>query len=570
MRFEDIQYQRLDMKALKKKAVALEKAYRNAKTYEEAKEIDRKIEQFTADELYTTTSYAHIMNTIDTSDKFFEDEVKYYNKKMSMFLGVNRKLAKDLKNSKFREDYIKDGKALKLRINDVALRQQSMKTVPLMIKESNLKMQYSKTVAQAKTEFDGKELNFYGLLKEMQSPDRDTRRRALEAWAKLYESIAPTLDGIYDQLIQLRVKQARKLKYGDYVELVYEARNIFDYDRNNVKDFKDLVVKYVVPLCVKLREEQAARLGVDKLKYYDEELFYKEGAMVPQGTTEELIEKANQMYHAMSRESGEFFQFMKDNNYFDLETKPNKRGGGYCSFLPKYKAPFIFSNFNGTSADVDVLTHEAGHAFAAYTSFRQPDPYEQDNMTMDIAEIHSMSMEHFAYPYMDKFFGDKAPEYRLSHLEEAVMTIPYLCAVDEFQHQVFANPQCTAKDRRAIWHAIEQRFLPWRDYGDIEFLNEGGFWMQKQHVFLFPFYYVDYALSQICAFQFYKKEIADHETAWADYYKLCQIAGKQGYFDTLKAVNLSSPFEESTIRDVVEFVSGRIEVLKQDVANKPA
>ena len=566
MRFDEIKYEKVNLKDLKKKFVELEKRYHNAKTYEEAKEVDDEIEKVAADELYTTLSYLHIMNTIDTSNKFYEDEVKYYNKKMPMFLGLMRKLNKDYVNSPFKEDYIKNGYSLKLRLAEVSLRQETLKVAFLGIKESLLKMQYSKAVAQAKTTFRGKELNFYGLLKEMQDPDREIRKEALTAWANLYEKIAPELDKIYDKLIKLRCTEAKRLKYKDYVEKTYEARSIFDYDRNDVTAFKDLVVKYIVPECVKLREEQRERLGVDHLYFYDEGMFYKEGALVPKGTTSELIEKANEMYNAMSKETGEFFTFMKENNYFDLETKPNKRGGGYCTQLPKYKAPFIFSNFNGTSADVDVLTHEAGHAFAAYTALHsEKDIYAQNNMTMDIAEMHSMSMEHFAYPYMEKFFESDAPKYRYMHLEEALMTIPYLCAVDEFQHQVFKNPKCTALERRQMWKKIEERFMPWRDYGDNAFLKNGGFWMQKQHVFLFPFYYIDYALAQIGAFQFYKKEVDNHEAAWNDYYKLCQIAGKQGYFDTLNKVNIESPFKEETIKDIVEFVKGQIEKLRSEL-----
>ncbi len=566
MKFWEINYERLDLKKIKNELVSLEKQYKKAKSYEEAEEIRNRIEKFTAEELYTPISYANIRNSIDVSDKFFDEEVKFYNKNMFKFLSVSKKINKDLINSPFKAEYIENGYGLKLKIAEVSLRQQSFKTVLLDIKESMLMMDYSKVTAQAKTDFDGKQLNFYGLLKEMQDPDREHRKNALKAWSDLYESISGKLDDIYDKLVKIRCRQAKKLKYDNFVKMVYDRRSIFDYTPEDVKTFKELVAEHIVPVCAKLREEQAKRLGVDKLYYYDESLFYKEGALVPEGTAEELIEKANEMYNAMSKETGEFFTFMKENGYFDLETKPNKRGGGYCTELPKYKAPFIFSNFNGTSADADVLTHEAGHAFAGYTALHgEKDIYAQDDMTMDIAEIHSMSMEHFAYPYMEKFFGDKADKYRFAHLTEAFISIPYLCAVDEFQHRVFANPKCSAEERRKIWKDIEEKFLPWRDYGDLPFLENGGFWMQKQHVFLYPFYYIDYALSQICAFQFYKKETENHENAWKDYYKLCTIAGKQGYFDTLKAVNLESPFKEETVKTVVSFVTAQLDELRKKI-----
>ncbi len=566
MKFEDIKYERIDLKALKKKGLELEKKLRNAKTYEEAKQTYEEIEKLMNEDFSSPLSYIHIKNTIDTSDKFYENEVKYYDKKMPMFIGLMRKINKDIVNSPFKEDFLKDGYALKIKNIEVSLRQNKLSVAFLMMKESDLKLQYSKTVAQAKTNFMGKELNFYGLLKEMQNEDREIRKQALSAWSNLYESISSKLDEIYDKLIAVRCKEAKRLKYPSYVNQIYDARGIFDYNREDLAKFKDAIVKYVVPVCTQLNEERRIRLGVDHLYFYDEGLFYKEGALVPIGNTQELIEKAYQMYSEMSNETKEFFGFMKENNYFDLETKPNKRGGGYCTSLPKYKAPFIFSNFNGTSADVDVLTHEAGHAFAAYTCFHSDsDIYAQDNMTMDIAEMHSMSMEHFAYPYMEKFFGDNAAKYRLMHLEDALMTIPYLCAVDEFQGQVFKNPKCSAKERREIWHNIEKRFMPWRDYDDNQFLNDGGFWMQKQHIFLYPFYYIDYAIAQMGAFQFYQKEVKNHEAAWNDYYKLCQIAGKQGYFDTIAKVNVKSPFAEDTIKEIVNFVCERIEILKKEV-----
>lgn len=222
-------------------------------------------------------------------------------------------------------------------------------------------------------------------------------------------------------------------------------------------------------------------------------------------------------------------------------------------------APFIFSNFNGTSADVDVLTHEAGHAFEAYTAAKTQPLSEMVWSTSEVDEIHSMSMEHFAYPYADKFFGEEAADkYRYAHLVGALTCIPYLVSVDEFQHRVFEKPAMTAKERRAVWHEIEQKYLPWRDYDGNEFLSEGGFWMQKQHIFLYPFYYVDYALAQVCAFQFFAKDRADHQTAWTDYLALCRAGGSRGYFALLDLAHLDNPFREGTVAKVMQAVNAGI------------
>ena len=291
---------------------------------------------------------------------------------------------------------------------------------------------------------------------------------------------------------------------------------------------------------------------MDKLHYYDEELIFPEGNAVPEGATAEMVAKAQKMYHELSKETGEFFDFMVEHELFDLETKPGKQTGGYCTFLNTFKAPFIFSNFNGTSADVDVLTHEAGHAFEAYTAAKQIPFMDMVFPTSEVAEIHSMSMEHFTYPWMEAFFGKKADDYRYAHLMNAMEVIPYMVCVDEFQHKVFENIGMTAKERREVWHQLEQNYMPWRNYDGHKFLEEGGFWMQKQHIFVNPFYYIDYALAQICAFQFFERSKKEPEQAWADYYRLCQAGGSRGYFELLEMAGLKNPFADGTVEDVVE------------------
>ena len=307
------------------------------------------------------------------------------------------------------------------------------------------------------------------------------------AWGDLYESISGQLDQVYDDLVALRVNTAKKLGFDSYIDFAYLQRGRYDYKPEDVARFRKQVKEVIVPVCQKLRQQQAERLGVDALHYYDESLVYAEGNAVPQGTREELVAKAQQMYRELSPETGEFFDFMVEHEMFDLETKTGKRPGGYCTFLPAYKSPFIFSNFNGTSADVDVLTHEAGHAFESYTASRKLRMLDMVSSTSEINEIHSMSMEHFTYPWMELFFGDKADDYRYAHLMDALMVIPYMVSVDEFQHRVFEKPDMTAADRRAVWHQLEETYMPWRNYDGHSFLEQGGFWMQKQHIFLYPF-----------------------------------------------------------------------------------
>ena len=458
-----------------------------------------------------------------------------------------------LLNSPYKEDFASEFGEYFIQKMEIGQRLESEAIIPEKVQEAQLSQEYSKTVAQCSTDFQGEKCNFYGLLKHMQSTDREERRLAFKAWAKMYSQVAPKLDDIYDQLVKLRVDIARKLGFDSFIDYIYLERGRYDYTKEDVEKFRSFVKKYITPACQKLYDLQKKRIGVDKLHYYDEALLFPEGNATPVGTTAELVEKANAMYREMSRETGEFFDFMHGHELYDLESKPGKRMGGYCTFLAEYKAPFIFSNFNGTSADVDVLTHEAGHAFESFTASKHQTLLDMVWSTSEIDEIHSMTMEHFAYQWMESFFED-ADKYRYLHLTEAFRAIPYLVCVDEFQHRVFEKPEMTADERYALWRDIEKAYMPWRDYDGNEFLEKGGFWMQKQHIFLYPFYYVDYALAQVCAFQYYGGMKTDRSKTWNDYYTLCCAGGSKGYFELLKVGSLESPFKEETVKAVSEDV----------------
>ncbi len=564
-KFKDLAYKRPDFGALKKELAAICDAVRSAKSYDEYKAAYLRLEAGISG-LYTQSSISEIRNTLDKRDPFYEAEQKAISAgSAKLALGL-QKAQKAFVTSPFRAQFDKEFGPHLMKSTEVELKLMNPKIITLMIREDALCQTYSKDAALCKTDFRGEECNFYGLLKHMESTDRDERAEAFRAWAALYESVSGKLDKTYDKLTRLRVKKARRLGFASYIDYVYPARGRLDYTAEDAARFRAQVRDCIVPFCQKLYDKQKERLGIDRLHWYDEALVFPEGNALPIGDRPALVEKARRMYESLSSETGEYFNFMCEHELFDLDTRPGKHLGGYCTFLPDEKAPFIFSNFNGTSADVDVLTHEAGHAFQAYTASRSLPLLNQIHSTSEINEIHSMSMEHFAYPYMDSFFGDAADKYRYAHLCSALTTIPYLVSVDEFQHRVFENPGMSALERRAVWHEIEQTYLPWRDYDGNEFLAGGGFWMQKQHIFLYPFYYIDYALAQICAFQFLAKDLEDHESAWADYLKLCKAGGSMGYFDLLDYAGLDNPFREGTVEKVMKVVEETIEKFGENLA----
>ena len=553
IKFSEMPYKRPDIEDLKKAITEATETVKNAKSYEVVREVYFKIQSL-YDEAETLYTIANVRNRINTEDEYYEAEILWLKEEMARMIPLENAWKEALTKSSYRKEFEEEFGSQLFKLMDASLMTQDERIVQETIEEGELTQKYLKTVAQASTELNGEKCNFYGLLKHMESTDRQERKNAFEAWAALYEEISPKLDEQYSKLVGLRDTSARKMGFKSYTDMAYIMRGRFDYTQEDAARFRKQILEIITPAVTKIRDRQRVHLGVDKLKYYDEALKFQEGNAKPIGTTQELVDKAKRMYRSMSSETGEFFDFMKEYQLFDLETRPGKHMGGFMTRFPLYKAPFIFSNFNGTLADVDVLTHEAGHAFQGYLAMRSIPVSELCGSTSEINEVHSMSMEHFAYPWMDSFFGPNAEKYRITHLVAATCTIPYLVSVDEFQHHVYAKPDMDAKDRRSIWHEIEQKYMPWRDYDGNAFMEEGGFWMQKQHIFLYPFYYIEYALAQICAFQYYSRMKEDRNSAWNDYLKLCKAGGTKGYFELLETGNLLNPFKEGTVEKATEHV----------------
>ena len=555
--FREMPYERPDLEALCSAMKAAAETLRSAKSYGEARKAYFDLQEKT-DQAETLFSIAYVRNTIDTQDAFYEEEVRWLQEEYAKMIPLEKEYSQALSGCPFRADFEKEFGPQLMKQVDASLKTMDERIVRDRIREGELCQEYQKDSAMAATDFRGEKCNFYGLLKHMESTDRQERKEAFHAWAELYAQISPKLDAQYDELVQIRDRMARTLGFASYTEMAYLQRGHYDYTQEDTAAFRKQIREIVTPAVAELRERQRIRLGLDQLKYYDEALLFAEGNANPEGTTEELVEKARRMYREMSPETGEFFDFMVSYHLFDLETRPGKRMGGYMTSFPGYRAPFIFSNFNGTSADVDVLTHEAGHAFQGYLAMRSIKVSALGGSTSEINETHSMSMEHFAYPWMKLFFGERSAKYQTGHLIGALSILPYICVVDEFQHRVYARPEMNAKERRAVWREIEKEYMPWRDYDGEEFLEEGGFWMQKQHIFLYPFYYLEYALAQMNAFQYYGRMKENREEAWNDYLTLCRAGGTRGYFDLLQVGRLMNPFREGTVEKSVRHVIGEL------------
>ena len=520
-----------------------------AKSYDEFRsgmmEAQRILSHF-----HTQSSLAHIRHTIDTSDKFYEAEQKFFDDTEPQLMPMMMKYAKAIVKSPFKAELAKEFGEHYITIQESNLKKMSVKLIVPMQRENALTREYEKLLASCKVEFNGESCNLSGLRKYLQDPDREVRKAASHAISGFLSDNSQKLDELYDKLVKLRTKMGRSMGYKTYTPLGYLNMERYSYTAEDVKRFREQVVQDIVPVCTELRKRQAARIGVDEIYDYDEAFMFTDGNATPHGTVDEMVSAAQRMYRELSKETGEFFDFMVEYEMMDLVNRPNKRVGGYCTDLFEYKAPFIFSNFNGTSADVDVLTHEAGHAFAGISATKHVELLEAMFPTLETCEIHSMSMEFFTHPWMELFFGDAADKYRYSHLLESLLFIPYGVCVDEFQHIVYENPGMTPAERKAAWHELEAKYLPHRHYDD-EYYAAGGFWQKQHHIYSLPFYYIDYCLASMGAFEFFSKMREDKAAAWEDYYRLCCAGGLKPYRQLLRESHLADPFEPGGVKRAV-------------------
>ncbi len=349
----------------------------------------------------------------------------------------------------------------------------------------------------------------------------------------------------------MRTKIAKALGFSSFVELGYYRMMRTDYTADMVKVFREEVKKHVVPIVSSLKEKQRSRIGLDKLNYYDEAFQFKSGNSAPKGDPSWIISNGKDMYGQLSRETGEFFDILVENELLDVEAKKGKAPGGYCTYIENYQVPYIFSNFNGTAGDIDVLTHEAGHAFQVYRSRHFTIP-EYNWPTYEACEIHSMSMEFFTWPWMEKFFKEDKEKYYYSHLTSGLIFLPYGVLVDEFQHEVYENPEWSKEERKACWRRLEKQYLPHRNYGDDSYLEGGGYWHRQTHIFNSPFYYIDYTLAQVCAYQYWDWSQRDFDAAWRSYLHICDLGGSKSFTNLVEEANLSSPFEENALKSIMK------------------
>ncbi len=556
MKFSELKYEHLDYEKLREEFEEKLGRLKNAKGLKEYLDVFKEINVFRG-HISSMKELCSIRHTINTADEYYDRENQYWDETMPRLQKYEVEFGKILLRSPYRK-YAGIPEAL-YKTFENTLKSFDEAIIEDLQKENILISEYGKLKASARIEFEGKIYNLASIVPLMNDHDREVRKKATKAYTDFFAENEAKFDEIYDKLVHLRDEMAKKLGYENYIPLGYIRMNRLDYDRQMVKNYRDQVIKDIVPLSVELKKRQAQRIGVDKLEYHDTGYSFRSGNPLPHGDLDELVDAALKMYSEMSQETGKFFKMMVDEELFDLPTRENKEMGGYCTGIYDYKVPFIFSNANGTAKDIDTLTHEAGHAFQAYCSFKNVDIPDLSFPTMEAAEIDSMSMEFFAHPWSELFFKEDADKYRYHHIESAINFLPYGCLVDHFQHEVYDHPDMTPQERKACFRRLEKIYKPDIDYRDYDIFERGGYFFMQGHIFQAPFYYIDYTLAQVCALQFFIRMLDKDEDFWNDYLHICSIGGTKSFVEIVKDAHLKVPFEEGCLKEVASRIKEELD-----------
>ncbi len=551
MRFSDMKYERPDIEDVKSTAERIKSDFINSDNAEKADraflEWDRLMNH-----IDTMFSIAYTRHSIDTTDKFYDKEVEYIDEQSPIVTEIQQSFSKLLVESKFRPQLEEKYGKLMFINTEMFLKSFSPEIVPETQETNKLETAYQNLIASAQIDFDGEKKTISQLFPYKQSTDDNIRRAAWKAEGEFYNKNGAELDRIYDELVKLRNKKAKKLGYSNFVKLGYLQMTRNCYTASDVAKFRKAVIKYIVPVADRLYRKQSERTGLSyPFTFADAPLKFRDGNPKPQGTSSDILETGKKLYHELSDESAEFIDMMYNNGLLDVLSKKGKASGGYCTQFADYKLPFIFSNFNGTADDVEVITHEAGHAFAYYMA-KNIIPSDNQNPTLEACEVHSMTMEFFGWRCSDEFFGSDSKKFRYSHLFGAITFIPYGTMVDHFQHIVYENPTMTPQQRHNVWRELLGVYMPWMRLDGSPFYGEGKGWQRQIHIYENPFYYIDYCLAQTVALEFWVIMQKNHDEAWQRYMKLVKKAGTQTFSELVNTAGLKTPFGDDALKEVAQ------------------
>ncbi len=549
--FSDLVYECPDFIEVQKEIENITTKVKNATNYGEIRDAMFNIEALKED-ISLAENLSFIRNFQDPTDEYYVNEVQKVTEGITLtnYNELNVALlespfSKDIDNE-FGEAYL-DKVRIDLKVHG--------KGKELMVQEQMLIIQYQQLKTSMKYEFNGEVLSESELNKYYDSTNREVRKNAKITFYKVHMEHRDEFEDILNKLVKVRVEIAKANGFDSYLDYMNLEKGRKGYGEKELNAFCEEVKKDLVPFYSEIHKAQAKRIGIPKMASYDYSIVFPDGNPEPSGDSTYLLSAAKEMYHDLSKESGEFFDFMLKHELMDVEASSKKIANmGFSTNLDKYKIPFIFANFNRTAWDVAVLTHEVGHAYQGYLSMLKhtlSDYYYGGN---DIVEVPSKAMEQFSYPYAEKFFGKDADKFKFSHLCEILIEIGKYSSLNEFENYLYMNPDASTKDRALEYNRIKKLYDPELDNSEFaEYIEAGCDLYSNMAINMFPKYVISYALSSMGAMEFMKKINEDKELGWKDYMALCEAGGSLSYTELLKTANISLPYMEGAVANATAY-----------------
>lgn len=548
MKFQDMPYERVSYEDIEKRYKEIMDIIRNAADEEDMEKA--LLLRRGLNEDMTAIDLCYVRHDMNLNDPFYAAEQDYYDVTSPKIYALSSETDRLILNSPYRSRAEKIEGKFAITLMENGQKAFDSRLVELSQEENTLINRYNTVTANTEADWQGEKIKLTLMQQHLCSEDRETRRRAALAVSEAWEGIRSEIEEIYEKLVANRNKQAETMGAGDYSELSQSIMNRIGYGKKEIARFRQAVKESIVPFHEALTEKRRKRLGLQELKFYDNGFYFTEGNPKPMGDTDFCIEATRKMYHSLSAETAEFIDFMLDNGLFDAEVRKGKRGGGYMTFFEKYRSPFIFANFDGTSENAYIMCHEGGHAFQGYLKRNS----HMRGYTYEAAETHAMAMEYFTMPYMELFFGERAGDYEIMQLEDGVRLIVSECQQDEFQQLVYENPKMSKEERNELWARLNKEYFPSRSYEGDENLNRGCGWQRIPHMYCTPFYTVDYALAEVCALEYYKMSRENREKAWKSYLEFCRKTGEENFAELVSSAGLEDPFSEETLQGLADWL----------------
>ena len=508
-------------------------------------------------------SKRYIAMTCQTEDKDaekayldFVEKIEPEEKKCNFLLAkklIQHPNLKELKNQRY-----------EVFIRDTALQVELFRSenVSLETKTAKLGQQYQKTIGGLTVQFEGKEQTLIQMSRHLEEPERKHRQKAWELVANRRLEEAEKIDVYINDLAEIRNQMSENAGFPNYRDFAHQRLGRFDYSPDDCISFQEAIEEEMVPLLRELQDERLQALGINELKPWDTATDPKgRPPLKPFEKVSDLVVRSQAIFNQVDGNLADWFQTMQDLGLLDLANRKGKAPGGYQCSLDESRLPFIFMNSVGVQRDVETLLHEAGHAFHAMASQNEP-LHSYRHAPIEFCEVASMAMELLGSEFLEEFYNEEeARRARIAHLEGIVFVFPWIATVDAFQHWLYLNPNHSIEERDKAWSNLIDRFggnVDWTNYESAK----AKLWHKQLHIFLHPFYYIEYGIAQLGALQVWANSKNNSSKALTDYKAALALGGSRPLPKLFEHCNIRFDLSRNTVAPMADLLRKELNTLK--------